>query len=787
MKLHVSMRFTLLFSVLIIGLGSVARAQPSAEMAQAFLNLRNDGVIMNISAHPDDEDGATLAYYRMKYGVKTYSILFTRGEGGQNEIGPELYEELGVLRTAETEAAGKILGTEVHFLNFQDFGFSKTAIETFKKWGGPSEPLRRLVLAIRKYKPDVIFTNHSTAEGHGHHQVVAITAIAAFDAAADSSYFPEQLKLSGVALWQPRKLYFRNFGRTDQTADVVNQIDEVNPARGTTYLDIASDALQQHKTQGMDRADLRRFTRGLSLYRLTRSNSIYERDTTSFLGGIQLWNDPSLASLKSGRGMLSKLHPAISKDSLLDIASKVMALSMRRIMLSPLGNRMLSHWQEELEHIVELSCGIDANWSFSDTVVVPTQKVKSTLRFASSECAISDFTFSPSLPQGWAVNESATPNALGKNIEKGCEVFIGDNATLTLPATTALYNPLESEQDVAINARCMVNGRPLAFTIRPKFDVAPYQILCVLPSVCRIAPSQTSEGKRFEFRLKNFAPRKIAGRVRVQLPPGWTADQASFAIADEDSLTGGSIFVKPPRDVKAGDYKLRFTSGFAWSDATVKVFDFRVDKNLSIGIVRSYDNTLESAAKELGIPYTMLSEKDLKGDLSSFSTIIVDIRAYLVRDDLKNNNQRLLDYARNGGHVVVMYQKDQDWKSSYAPFPFDVTRKRVTVEEAPMTILKPDHPLFNLPNKISDQDWEGWIQERGVYFPGNVAKEYESLLSSNDPDEPELTTGYLLANVGRGSYIYTSYVWYRQLKEFNPGAYRCFINMIAYPMHRARP
>ncbi|HTY59956.1 MAG TPA: PIG-L family deacetylase, partial [Bacteroidota bacterium] len=170
-----------------------AQVEPG-DVRQALRDLSHDGVLMDLSAHPDDEDGATLAYYRMKLGVRTYSVLFTRGEGGQNEKGPELYEDLGVLRSEETREAGRVLGAEVRFLNFLDFGFSKTATETFQKWGGEREALRRLVYVIRKYRPDVLFTNHNTIDGHGNHQAVAITAVAAFDAAADSTFFPEQLR-----------------------------------------------------------------------------------------------------------------------------------------------------------------------------------------------------------------------------------------------------------------------------------------------------------------------------------------------------------------------------------------------------------------------------------------------------------------------------------------------------------------------------------------------------------------------------------------------------------------
>ncbi len=768
---------------------SLSFAQKSIEPEQAFLDLTNDGVVMNISAHPDDEDGATLAYYRMKYGVKTYSILFTRGEGGQNEIGPELYEELGVLRTVETKEAGKILGAEVHFLNFEDFGYSKTATETFKKWGGQREVLRRLVYVIRKYKPDVIFTNHNTVDGHGHHQAVAIAAIAAFDAAADSTIFPNQLKRPGITMWQPRKLFFRNFGRVDQTADVVNQIGETNSLRLQSYLDIASDALQRHKTQGMDRADLRRFTRGLSLYRLMRSNSIYERDTTSFFGGVHLWSDLSLTALQSAREQLSKLHLGMSQDSLLEIASNVMRISQREKALSPAATRMSSHWQEELEELIKYSCRISCSWTFKDSVVVPTQKVMSTFLLKSNDCKLSEVRYSFDVPQGWAVNEAAAslPILKERNVARDFEVFIGDNATFTLPKAVAYYNPLESEQEVALHVRFLVNGKAVSMTVRPKFDVAPFQTITISPKVTRISSEQLNAGKRFEFTLKNFASRKVAGRISVQAPSGWLAESATYVIPTEDGSASGALVVKPPRDVKWGEYKLRFKSEWAWDEATVKVFDVKLDKNIELGIIKSYDNTLEAAAEELGLRYKLLDAEDLERDLSAYNTIVVDIRAYLVRDDLKRNNQNLLEYVKSGGNLVVLYQKDQDWKSAYAPYPIQVTRKRVSVEEAPVKILHPEHPLFNAPNKITAEDWVGWIQERGVYYPDGVASEYTQLLSSNDPDEQPLTTGYLVANYGKGSYIYTSYVWYRQLKEYNAGAFRCFINMIAYPNHRATP
>lgn len=774
---------------------AVVCGQPTAptthaiENHQAFLDLANDGVLMNISAHPDDEDGATLAYYRMKFGVKTYSILFTRGEGGQNETGPELYEELGVLRTKETLEAGKILGAEVRFLNFEDFGYSKTATETFKKWGGQQEVLRRLVFAIRKYKPDVLFTNHSTVEGHGHHQAVAISSIAAFDAAADSTMFPEQLNFTGVALWQPRKLFFRNFGRTNHIADVVNAIGDTNVPRGKSYFDIAAGALAMHKTQGMDRADLRRFTRGLSLYRLMRSNSIYERDTTNFFGGVNYWSDPKTISLQKLKTEIATIRPGTQSTVLLQQGSRALRqIQMERARAhDAFALRMLDQWEGELQRIVQLSCDVSARLVLRDKVVVPNQRVPATLNLSSPSCSLSDANVTFTLPDGWRVAEQTTMQAATKSsVMKEFEFKVEANPVFSLPRTRAQYTPIEHAEEIVARVDFTLNGHAVSLTLQPEYDVAPALVLAVNPATARISSSRSGESKKFSFTINNYQPHKTAGRVTVEAPKGWTSEPVSFVVPAEDSVASGTLLVKPPTDLKAGEYKLRFRAAGASDDVVVRVVDWNVETNIRLGIIKSYDNSLEAAAEELGMKYKLLDRKDWEDDLSQFNTIVVDIRAYLAREDLKRNNQRLLEYVKRGGNLVVMYQKDQDWKPEYAPYPFTVSRKRVSVEEAPIRVLQPDHPLLNAPNKITDADWDGWMQERGVYFPDNVAPQYAQLLSSNDPDEAALTTGYIVAHYGSGSYIYTSYVWYRQLKEYNAGAWRNFINMMCYPNHRKR-
>jgi LmbE family N-acetylglucosaminyl deacetylase len=776
---------------LIVLISCPLRSQTETEdVRQALLDLSHDGVLMDLSAHPDDEDGATLAYYRLKFGVRTYSVLFTRGEGGQNEKGPQLYEELGVLRSRETEEAGRVLGARVRFLNFMDFGYSKTATETFQKWGGRREALRRLVYVIRKYKPDVIFTNHNTIDGHGNHQAVAVTAIAAFDAAADSTFFPEQLREEGVTLWQPRKLFFRAFGRYEPTADVSNDINAIDPARGKTYLDIAVEALRKHRTQGMERANLRAFTRGKSLYRLVRSNSLYERDSTNFFSGIDLFRDPSVALLAGIRHDLDGLHQGMPHDSMLAILGAVFGRCDSIGAgpgLSMLARRMLAHWESEAGDLAAAVCGITATFRLEDSVVVPRQRVDCDLAVSSSECRITDVRWSIRLPSGWVMDPrpDVPPVAGPASDRRVYTLTVGEDALTTLPRTITQYRSIELPQEVTARVDLMADGHPLKISTAPSFEIAPPLMIDVTPRPVALLRSRVGEGFRIAYTVRNYMPHKTAGRVGIRAASGWSAENAPFVIEHEDSASSGWLRVHPPTGIEPGAYTIHVRTELASIPVVVHVIDAAVDPALRVGIIRSQDNTIESAAGTLGVNWSLITDADLRdGSLAQYSTIVVDIRAYLLRDTLREYNRRLLEYVRSGGNLVVMYQREREWKPEYAPYPFALSSRRVCVEEAPVRMLAPSHPLLSVPNRIGPSDWDGWIQERGLYFPSNVPANYTRLLSTADPDEPQLDTGYLEAPYGKGSYIYTCYVWYRQLKEGSPGAFRCFANMLSYPFHR---
>ncbi len=767
---------------------SQALRPDSAALHQAFIDLRNDAVLMDVSAHPDDEDGATLAYYRMRYGVRTYSVLFTRGEGGQNETGPELYEDLGVLRSAETEGAGRILGTRVRFLNFLDFGFSKTATETFHFWGGQMEPLRRLVYVIRKYKPDVLFTNHNTIDGHGHHQAAGITAIAAFDAAADSTLFPDQLREQGVTLWQPKKLFVRVFGRLEQAADVVNAVDDTDRVRGVSYLDIATQALRQHRTQGMERADLRAFGRAKREYRLIRASSLFERDSTTFFSGIQFWHDQGLDWLLPFHERLERLKEGMPLDALIEEASELMGSldSLDRIPgHSPLAERMLGSWREKLETLLSLAAGITLQGQPADSAVVAGQRVRVDAVAAVRSADLSSAQFAFDLPEGWSVSEDpeSAPNLSPDRISRTYLLQVGENAIPTLPKAEAQYQSLYLLQNVCLRLHCLLDGHAVSLRVPLSLEIAPKQELSLSPAIVHVDPSLLARGFRVTFHVINRMPVKTAGKVWMTGPTGWKADRGTFVIAHEDSGASGTLLVRPPERIPEGEYNLQFRTDYASATLPVHVFAVRVSPGLRVGIVNSYDNTLEEALQELHVGHALITDDELqRGDLSRWNTILIDIRAYLVREGLRKANGRLLDYVRNGGNLVVMYQRNQEWKPQYAPLPFSISRARITREDAPVEVLQPSHPLLTRPNVISASDWAGWKQERALYMPTDVDPGYTRILRSHDPDEPENDTGYLFTRWGKGSYIYTSYVWYRQLKEYHPGAFRCFADMISYPL-----
>ena len=719
-------------------------------------------VVMNLAAHPDDEDGLTLAHYRHAEDAVAYSVIYTRGEGGQNEIGPELYEKLGAIRTAETQAAARTLGTQVRFLNVYDFGYSKFAAEAFDMWGGRDAVTARLVYLVRKLKPDVLFTNHDTLTvgprtQHGQHQAVGLSAYDAFALAADPSFHPEQLAEPGVDLWQPKRLFLRLRSDRD-TADV--RVPVGDAVAGRSASDRAVEAAAEHRSQGFDKFAPR-----------------FRADTTYF------------ALLRAAPGV-----PPLSDDAT-DLAEG----------LAPNPHAA----RADLAYLIDsgrISSVLPANTRLlpADSVALPGEAVpvfwtQQTAFYTSGEPAPVELAFSGAVDTVVTVPPGLAPG------EPAAVLRIPPDAAPTLPKDERQYDRLLSTPPVQVAVRVPGDEDAVYYADHLALEIAPPLTLGVAEAV--MLPSREvlprvllrPGANRLTLAGRRYDPDLDALRLHAEVVLG----DRSVAVAEqqvniEDSAWQEEIELVLPDTLAPGSYSVYVRAGEVTEEIEGIVLpEIRVPRGLRVGLVTSYDDATEQALRTLGAAVVPLDSAALAAsDFAGLHTIVVDIRAYLVRPDLRRYNQRLLDWVERGGHLVVTYQKTFEWNPQYddpfdasrknpdgfAPYPLLLGRDRVTYEDAPVELLEPDHVLFHEPNAITEADWDGWVQERGLYFPSGYDGRYTELFAMHDPGEAPLRSSTLLAEVGEGTYVYTALGWYRQLAAYNPGATRLFANLVSLPL-----
>ncbi|MFQ5825292.1 MAG: PIG-L family deacetylase [bacterium] len=778
---------------------------------QAITDLKSDFTLMSVAAHPDDEDLETLTYYRRKEGVKTVVVVATRGEGGQNEIRPELYRDLGVIRTYEMWRAGTISGTEYYNLNLEDFGYSKTAEETFEKWGHEA-PLSQLVHLIRKLRPDVIITNHDTNTGHGNHQALGILIREAFVLAGDPNKFPEQFE-NGLSVWKPKRLFQRLWH--SEGAEVTVPVGDFDPVWGESYAQMAARALSEHRSQGME-LFAKRIKRGprFTYYKIINSIDGQVLKGSDLFAGLP----DSFEEIKANYS-LDKINQL--KNVRLQTISKFFSNSseLRRALVNELAlwhklendlgkMSQFSHTVKKqinkLEKAIFHALSLDFSVHLSDKKVIRGQNAqfKAVLFNGGNEDVIlKSITLIPR-NQWFGMKDIKLSNKLSYN-QSDTALFnfgIPDTAKYTIPKTVVFYQTEHWEPLLKALVEYEYRGVLLHAWTETDFDIVPKLELNLEPSKTVIPLSFIGYNRYFVVQITNNIPDSVSGEISLKWVDSSSLNDSilitkSFSLKNENEATTIMFEVQIPTNFQIGDYQLKVNANCSNSRGNeihlqtkglVRVIDVKTISDLKVGLIKSYDNTLQDALNQLGIENKLLTSEILQwGDLSRFDTIILDIRAYLVREDLRKNNARILDYVKKGGNLIVMYQKVFEWNPEYgnpqwAPFSLILSRQRVTYEDAPIEMLAPEHPLFNYPNKITTADWDGWVQERGLYFPSKWAADFKPLLSMSDPREPALIGSYLAANFGKGTYIFTSLVWYRQLRALVPGAYRNLANMVGY-------
>ncbi len=757
-------------------LGTPAQDLGEVAFRQALLDLETDLRLMCVAAHPDDEDGATLAYYRMLHGVETHAVIATRGEGGQNELGPELYNELGVIRTREMMAAAEIEGAELHFLNLPEFGYSKSKEEAFEVWG-KEVAMERLVRVIRETRPHVIITNHGRMKDHGHHQAIGAVVQEAFDIAADPERFPAHAK-AGLAPWQPLRLYIRDF-RGGEGA-VPNDIATLEPIRGKTIAEIAASALEVHESQGM------RFF--IDLLLSTQPKTYYHPVKTKRgkLGG----------PTASGRGPLFRGMPWEESAERPVLDSRRVSREAAKAVLLPwlaehVSYRTGSH-DEKLRwaaanRAAVLAAELRLRVDTSDDVVTPGQEIKITAKiqdFGSRDAIEAELSLEEVHGLGELGNHKIhAPMHKTGSAEGDFAITIPQRPVQTLPLAPRLFSADFLVPQIAVDVQINCGDAVLYLTAPVYLDVAPpVSIAC--PDAPYLIRTTTGQARTVRLLLTNNSAEPLAEYLALTVPNGWTSkpERLPISFAKEGEQRFVSFVVTAPQNLKPGDYPVyaQIVGAKQQQEILLRVVDVAVPESARVGVIQSYDDTFIKTLKKLGVAHETLAISDyIPERLDTFTAIIVDIRAYQYRPDLVANNSVLLDYVARGGTLLVMYQKTFDWQEDFAPYPITLSRNRVTREDAPVSVLVPEHPLFTTPNLIAERDWLGWIQERGLYFPSQWNDAYTPLVMTQDPGEEIPAGSYLVASHGEGYYVYSALGWYRQLRELHPGSLRCFANMLA--------
>ncbi|HEX3558160.1 MAG TPA: PIG-L family deacetylase [Pyrinomonadaceae bacterium] len=809
-----------------------AQQPASSDAAQTELALRQlsvMGSVLYVGAHPDDENTALLAYLARGRGVRTAYLSMTRGDGGQNLLGPEKGEMLGLVRTQELLAARRVDGAEQFFTRAIDFGFSKSPEEALRIWGH-DEALADVVWVIRRFRPDIIITRFPTTGegGHGHHTASAILAGEAFDAAGDPTRFPEQLKY--VEVWKPKRLLWNSFnfrpGERPKDADKLLSVDvgDYNALLGKSYTEIAAESRTMHKSQGQGTPS----RRGTALNYFTHIKG--EQAVKDIFDGVDLtWRrvrggEAVGQMLEEAARKYDAANPQASLPLLMRAYAELSRMSATKLPPDPL----VFQKRRELGEVIRACAGLFIEATASEPYATPGAEVKITttlvnrsyfplrlvgLGLIGSGPTSASVELKNNQPVTQELNVTAPsdysqPYWLREEPGKGL-FTVKDQMLIGTPENSP---PL----DLYVSIAAGEGGGAFSFDVpvlfrwtdRVRGDL--YRPVAIVPEVAVGVEEKTlvfpdRQPRQVGVSLKSNVAVETTGTLRLKLPAGWSASPAEAPVnlkgKGEEFKT--SFNVTPPAGVGTATLAAEFESGGKVFTRGMAEIDYphiprqtlfplaaarlvRVElqrRGSRIGYVMGSGDEIPEALRQVGYDVILLSDDDLAGaDLSKFDAVITGVRSYNTRAALRQNQRRLLEYVERGGTLVVQYNTpDRTLEGAQpGPYPFKpTTDDRVTDEEAAVTVLAPDDPILNAPNKITPADFDGWVQERGLYFAHEWDARYTPLFASHDPGGPDLKGSTLVARYGKGTYVFTALSFFRQLPAGVPGAYRLFVNMIS--------
>ena len=770
----------------------------SAGLAQAERMLGHTKRVLMIAAHPDDEDTELLTYLVRREGAVSAYLSLTRGEGGQNLIGPELGEALGVIRSEELLAARSLDGARQYFTRAFDFGFSKSVAETFRFWPRDSV-LKDVVRIVRRFRPQVlisIFTG-TPRDGHGQHQAAGWAAQEAFKVAGDSTRFPELARDEGLAPWTPTKLY-RSARFDTAGAKLTLNGGLLDQEIGQSYRQIAMRGRSLHRSQDMGVLQ----EVGPSPIRLALLEDRSGQgpplfggiDTTARTEGIEAADlEPYRAAVEAGRA-------GIVVDAIADASKLVagMAVAVR-----------LSVWNTgPMPATVRIGLDVPEGFQLKGACLDREVTVESG---AVHHCPVT-MTVGPNAgptepyfliePRAgawyrWRGPASNWGEPFDPPFVRGVFSFRGGG-----PSFTMIKEVFHRYRDQAIGEV----RRPLA--VVPRVDVK------ATPAV-KVWSTREPGPQSVEVVLQHAGRDSTVGTVQLDLPTGWppVAPQP-FKFGRPDERRAFIFQVRAPAGMAAGQYPIRVfardQAGRQYdggdvvvsyphirerryqvpSTVVVRAAPVALPKQRRIGYVRGAADLVPEALAGVGLAVDVLDANALEhGNLSRYDVIVIGSRAYETDQALVENNGRLLDYARQGGHLLVQYQQQPYFNGNFAPYPLTLGQPhdRVTDETAPIRVLKPADQVFRFPNRIDATDWNEWVQERGLYFARTWDRQYTPLIEAHDAGDPPLEGGLLLARYGKGTYLYSGLAFFRQLSAGVPGAFRLFMNLLDVEPRTAVP
>lgn len=818
----------LLLSFLLISLTINAQKPQkltSNQIYEKVQKLNFLGSALYIAAHPDDENTRLIAYLSNHEKARTGYLSLTRGDGGQNLIGPEMRELLGVIRTQELLAARGVDGGEQRFSRANDFGYSKHPDETLKIWD-KDKVLADVVWAIRTFKPDVIINrfNHRTpGTTHGHHTSSAMLSVEAFDLANDKTKYPEQLEYTNT--WKPNRLFFNTswwfygsqekFAKADKSKMLSFDIGTYYPLKGLSNNELASIASSQHLCQGFGRLT----TRGTQTEYVEFLKGDFPKDKKDIFSGINTtWN-----RVEGGGEIGDILYDVEQNFDFVNPSKHLPALLKAYQKVQKLKSE---HWKKvktkELKEIIEACAGLYLEASAESSSATPNSSVNVDFEVLNRSGVSMELSSIKILPENKKiVKDLDLANNEKKTFTESIlipEVSYSSPYWLEKPWGLGMYT-VESQQlrgkpetprPIQVQFNLMIENESVSFikpvvyrySKRDKGEI--YEPFEVLPKVTtkllnKVLVFSSEKSQKVTVEVRSGA-KNTNGKVALKAPNGWTVipNEAKFSIAQKGDIQLIDFMVTPTQKESEGVLKAiakveeknydkelieinynHIPKQSVLLPSQAKVVRMNIKKNgTRIGYIQGSGDAIPESLQQIGYEVTELNVNEINGNLEQFDAVVVGIRAYNTIKELQFKQKYLLEYVKNGGNVIVQYNTNRG-VDVQAPYNLQLSRDRVTDENANVTFLAKEHSILNYPNKITEADFDGWVQERGLYFPNKWSKEYTPILSMHDKGESAKNGSLLVAKYGKGNYIYTGLSFFRELPAGVSGAYKLFANLLS--------